>query len=182
MSAIIEAINRVTDSGKEIYSIVGVVEEIDDSKRVCVVAPMDGSAKLYGVRLQSERNSEVGWCIYPKKDTKVVVTFLNKNTGYVALCTEVDKVIFKVDEMTFEASKDGFVFNGGDLGGLVKAKELKTQVDKNTAALVALQNTIKVFVPVPSDGGAKLKADLMASFTNKQLADLSNIENDKIKH
>ena len=182
MSAIVEALSRVTNSGKELYSIIGKVIKIDDKKRTCVIEPRNGSANIYGVRLQSGLSGVNGLCIFPVLDSYVVVTFLNKSAAYVALCGEIEKLILVIDKMTFEFSKDGFVFNGGDLGGLIKVDELTTQINKNTAAINALQKTINAWIPVPSDGGAILKTALMAAFVNLQLANLNNIEDEKIKH
>ena len=71
--------------------------------------------------------------------------------------------------------------NGENFGGIVNAKELKTQEDKNTLAIQTLQNILSSWTPVPNDGGASLKA-LINTFTSKPLADLNNIENSTIKH
>lgn len=87
-----------------------------------------------------------------------------------------DKTGFKV-----RLNDLGLTLNGDTLGGIVKAKELKTQVDKNTEILNQIQTVFNSWITVPQDGGAALKA-LSTAFTTLQRADLSNIENEKIKH
>jgi hypothetical protein len=77
---------------------------------------------------------------------------------------------------------DGLLLiNGDEFGGIVNAKELKTQVDKNSFILENIQNVFSSWLPVPNDGGASLKT-LITSFVSLQRADLANIENITIKH
>lgn len=77
---------------------------------------------------------------------------------------------------------DGLLLiNGDEFGGIVNAKELKTQVDKNTLILEEIQTAFNSWTPVPNDGGASLKA-LVSSFVSLQRANLVNIENTTIKH
>lgn len=71
--------------------------------------------------------------------------------------------------------------NGESFEGLVKAPELKLQVDKNTAILEAIQKAFQQWVPSPSDGGAALKAQV-ATIPTMERADLKNIQNKKILH
>ena len=87
-----------------------------------------------------------------------------------------DQSGFKVD------LNDGLLLiNGEEFGGIVNAKELKEQVDKNTALLKEIKKVFTNWITVPNDGGAALKG-LSASFTSLETADLSNIENTTIKH
>ena len=88
-----------------------------------------------------------------------------------------------VDETGFEIDlNEGLMaINGTSFKGIVKAPELKTQVDKNTAILKAIQQAINSWSPLPNDGGAAFKAQL-ASVPTMQRADLSNIQNETIQH
>lgn len=81
----------------------------------------------------------------------------------------------------FDLNNGLLLINGENCGGIVNAKELKTQVDKNTLILQNIQNVFNSWVPVPSDGGASLKA-LVAAFISLETANLENIENTTIKH
>ena len=88
-----------------------------------------------------------------------------------------------IDKKGFKYNlKDGkLTLNGDNFGGIVNAKELKIQVDKNTEAIKVLQQIFQSWTPSPNDGGAALKA-LVSSFNSKPTADLTNIENETIKH
>lgn len=82
-----EAIERLTERNEEVYSIIGKVDAIDKNKRTCDVLPLqDEEAVLYDVRLQAGLEGAKGTICFPKVGSVVVVTFLNKDSGYVAFC------------------------------------------------------------------------------------------------
>lgn len=87
-----------------------------------------------------------------------------------------DKTGFKII-----LNNGNLTINGDSFSGIVKAPELKTQVDKNTALLEKMKTVFSQWTVVPQDGGQALKT-LSAQFTSMETADLSNIENKKIKH
>lgn len=88
----------------------------------------------------------------------------------------IDKTGFKV-----YLNNGKLTLNGESFEGLVKAPELKLQIDKNTKILKMIQQAFSSWVTSPNDGGAALKA-LSNQFTGLQRADLSNIKNETIKH
>jgi hypothetical protein len=93
-----DAIKELAKSDHEIYSVVGTVESIDEGKRTCDVQPANGDALLYGVRLQAEMDRDDGIVAIPKKGSYVIVTFLNKQTGYVSLTSEIDYIQVKTSQ------------------------------------------------------------------------------------
>lgn len=114
--------------------------------------------------------------------TALVGTIHNGSACYMIDCEEFTEILI-TDKTGFKILlKDGLLtLNGDSLGGIVKADELKAQVDKNTLILQKMQEVFDTWAPVSQDGGAALKA-MVTQFTNLQRADLSNIKNDKIKH
>lgn len=120
----------------------------------------------------------------PSVDSKCLIGIVNNNSAAAFLieCESVDEVEIS-DAMGFKLLlKEGVLtINGETLGGIVNAIELKTQLDKNTAVLEAIKLAFQSWIPVPNDGGAALKG-LSSAFTGLPTADLSNIQNDKIKH
>jgi hypothetical protein len=101
---------------------------------------------------------------------------------YLIDANEIEEYLI-VDKTGFKFHlKDGKLsLNGEQFGGLVNAKELKIQIDKNTNAIKSLQQILSAWVPVAMDGGASLKG-LITTFTTSQTANLQNIENKAIKH
>lgn len=101
-----DLIKKLAETGDEVYSIACKVKEVHESDRTCDVEPLDGAAEIFGVRLQAEQKLEEGICIFPKVDSIVLVTFINKQTGYVALCSKVSKTIVKLGSLEFELHED----------------------------------------------------------------------------
>jgi hypothetical protein len=119
----------------------------------------------------------------PKIDSLALVGAIhNGEACFMISCEEIEEVEL-IDQSGFKVSlNDGLLLiNGEEFGGIVNAKELKTQVDKNTLILENIQTVFTNWTPVPNDGGAALKA-LVAAFISLQRADLGSIENPKIKH
>jgi hypothetical protein len=107
-----ELFQKLAKNNEEVYSITGKVKDIDQTERTCTVTPLNGDAELFGVRLQAGENGTYGWCLFPKADSIVVVTFLNKQTGYIALCSDVEKVEYKVNAQTITMDTNGLKVEG----------------------------------------------------------------------
>lgn len=122
--------------------------------------------------------------IRPVIGSLVIIGIIGKNDRDTILINAVeidqieyqDKTGFKVD-----LNEGIMTINGDDFKGIVKAPELKKQIDKNTAILKKIQQVFTNWVPVPSDGGAALKSQV-TQFISLPTANLENIENQKIKH
>lgn len=90
MSELIRTLKKATKGIDELYSIVGTVTARDHQARTVDVQPVNGDAEVFGVRLQAAPGASVGLLAIPAVGSEVVVTFLNKATGFVALCSEVE--------------------------------------------------------------------------------------------
>lgn len=183
------------------------VTAVDIDKKTIAVKDVD-DLEYFDVRLTAAEDDKNSFFILPKIDSTVLVTLIGNdiNTLFVSKINEVEKIIGTVkyielqdeaglkitsnegvltikDPAGFEIKLDAgsLTLNGSSLGGIVKADVLKTQIDKNTAILQAIQTAITSWTPVSNDGGAAFKA-LLAAVPSLQRADLSNIKNDKIKH
>lgn len=127
----------------------------------------------------------VGWQYLKPKVKTICLLGIEENNPANAFLIDA----FEIEEMELKDAT-GFklhlkagklTINGDAYSGLVKAPELKQQLDKNTAILQMIQEVFTNWVAVPNDGGAALKT-LAAQFTSLVRADLSNIENENIKH
>lgn len=121
--------------------------------------------------------------VRPKLETLALVGAIhNGEACFMISCEEIEEIEL-IDQSGFKVSlNDGLLkINGENCGGIVNAKELKTQLDKNTLILQNIQTVFNTWVAVPNDGGASLKA-LVTAFTTLERANLDNIENPKIKH
>lgn len=102
-----QSIREISQRADEVYSVVGKVTEVDEGARTCSVEPLNGDAELLDVRLQAEQSRGVGPVLIPAVGSWVVVTFLSKETGYVAQFSQVEKVLCVVDGATVEFTKKG---------------------------------------------------------------------------
>lgn len=115
---------------------------------------------------------------------KCLIGIVNNNAAasFLIECEEVEE--FELTDKTgfkLHLNNGSLTINGDQFGGIVKADEIKEQVDKNTLILEKIQSVFNSWIPVPNDGGASLKV-LVAEFISLERANLENIKNDKIKH
>ncbi|WP_264521207.1 hypothetical protein [Flavobacterium sp. N1994] len=121
--------------------------------------------------------------IKPKVDSLALVGSIhNGEAAFLISCEEMEGFEL-IDQSGFKLSLNNgqMMINGDDFGGIVNAVELKNQVDKNTLILQKIQEVFTNWNVVPNDGGAALKI-LSSQFRNLDRANLSNIQNTKIKH
>lgn len=135
-----------------------VVKGVNTDNRTCKVRISDNvdfeDVKLYAI---TDKNLK-GFCLIPAVDSHVLVARIaNGNDLYVAMFSEVDKVLgtigkhtdllleeehlrFKTEKVTVEVAKDtvtvdvnkdeaGIVLNGGSNNGLVKIAELTKKLN-----------------------------------------------------
>lgn len=162
--------------GEEFYSVPGTVVAIDKKKRTCTVSPLNGEPDIPNCRLQASSGNAKGFCLYPVKDSFVLVTFISRNEAYVGLIDEID-------EGSLIAAK-GFTFNDGSNGGLCNTPELKNQLDKNNEILKAIINVFNG-APIAEPGNglpSALQISLKSAVAAKTLGDFGKIEDKTIKH
>jgi phage gp45-like len=77
----------------------------------------------------------------------------------------------------------GLELFGKNAGGVVKAGELKTQLGKLAARVDGIIDALKNAMPVPQDGGAAYKTQIvgfLSALTDKE--NFNNLESDKVMH
>ena len=100
----------------EIYSVVCNVDSVDLGNRSCICTPVNGGAEIQDVRIQASIGGTTGLFIEPVVDSKVVVTFLSKEIGFVSLFTDIENVYLDFNSQV--------IFNGGANGAMVKIDDL----------------------------------------------------------
>jgi hypothetical protein len=163
---------------------------IDKNKYTCSVQPVDEAISTrFNVRLlpvETEEEQQKGLVLFPAQDSLVLCAKFDQDESFILSVFEIESVLWLVGE-AFKMSIDNqgnAVFNDGQNQGLVIAPELKVQVDKNTAILDAIKIVLEgVSIPEPGNGApSALQAALKIATQGKETADLSNIQNTKIKH
>ena len=107
--------------------------------------------------------------LLPKVGSYVIVGLVDgQDTGVVLLTDELDALEVKIGDKTLSFMPEGIVFNGGKLGGIIKIEELTTKLNTIEQDINALKQALSSWTPIPSDGGAALKA-AVTSWSAKQL-------------
>lgn len=177
-----QLLNEIVKSNDEIFSIVAKVTTVDENERTCDVEPLNGTAEIFGVRLQSDIDGTNGFVMIPAIDSNVIVTFLNNTTGFVSLCSNVEK-IHVVSNIELTVDCDAITFNGGSNDGLIKVNDLISKINTIENDLNTLKSIFSAWVPVVQDGGTALKT-ATATWSGQTITPTqkTDIENDKIKH
>ena len=99
------------------------------------------------------------------------------------LTDELDALEVKIGDKTLHFSSEGIVFNGGKLGGIIKIEELTTKLNTIEQDINSLKQSLSSWTPIPSDGGAALKA-AVTSWAGKQLqkSKRGDYEDPNVKH
>jgi hypothetical protein len=109
----------------------------------------------------------------------------DKDNAFIELTSEVDKIEITIDSQKLEIDTNGFVFNTGNFGGLIKIEELVNKLNRIENDINTLKQIFSTsWIPVPNDGGAALKT-AAAAWSGNQLnpiTSVSNLENTKVKH
>lgn len=160
-----DAIMRINPQTNN-YSVVCNVSDIDTSKSICNCTPIDGSAILVNVRINA--SDKDGFKLIPKDGSVVLVTLINKTTGYVAMVSEVDEIHL----------------NGLNEDGVVKVNDLVTKLnnlENKVNALVAFSAShTHPYINVVSPATTSVTTSPVTGTLTPTVK--SNLENIKVKH
>lgn len=165
--------------------IAGTVEAVNASKNTCTVAPADGGATYYGVRLRPAiGDGEYGILIIPKVGSQVLVGLIDNDERkpYVAMYSELDTVEM-VAEGVYSVNGAAIHMNG-DTYDSIKGAEIKAELDKTKTILDALIQVLGgAPIPEPGNGAASaLQVALNGAVASLPAPDFSDITNNKVKH
>ena len=125
------------------YSVVGVVDSVNESGKVCDVTLLTDE-KVEGVRYETDltvnasgdviHKDPSGFVLVPAVGSQVIITFLNRSDAFVSMLSQVDKVFIKSNICTFNEGNNGGLIN---IEGLVS--ELNGLVNELSQELVKIQ-------------------------------------------
>ena len=178
------------------------IKEVNEDEFTCTVV-FDDELEYADVRLRAIIDSEKkGFCFIPKVESIVQVARIgNSDQLYVALFSEIDKIIFtytedveitfdmeriflRIKERSIEITEDAITFNAGGKNSFA------TDINKLISKMNAIENdlnTVKqiftTWVPAPMDGGAVLKG-LTATWAGQTFTPtkVDDIKDELIKH
>lgn len=155
-----EVINQMVD--KNTPPQIARVLSVDGIK--CNVELLSDETTLYDVQLATQEN---GILYTPKTDSFVLVVMLNNVQGYIVSYGEIENI----------------KFGDGAFDGIVKVNDLVNKLNTLESDLNTIKQVFTTFAPVPSDGGAALKA-AAATWAGQTLTQTTtqDLENEKITH
>lgn len=161
-----------------------IVTAVDRTSRSVDCEPLDESAPILGCSLQGDQEGEDGFLLLPKVGSYVIVGLVDgQDTGVVLLTDELDALEVKIGDKTLHFTSEGIVFNGGKHGGIIKIEELTTKLNTIEQDINALKQALSTWVPIPSDGGAALKAAVTSWATKPlQQSKRGDYEDPNVKH
>lgn len=182
---IIYAIRKIAgvDGLKKESFMTATVNSVQEADRTmsCTVVLGESDLKLTGVNLQSEPND--GFILIPAVDTDVIICMMPDNSAYMVLCNDIDKIICVINNQnSYVFDTNGFVWNGGNNGGLVKVIELTQKVNNLETLVNNLLTILKSTVIPLAPSGTYPFGPLYAALNNLTPTQRSDIENTKIKH
>lgn len=153
-------------------------KEVDWDAKTMTTVDVGSETELYDVKLglgASYVRPKVGaLCLIGKIEN-------NDGLGYLIAASESDAVEFTADGVSV-VIEEGKVKLNGEKHSIVKAEELKQELDKTKAVLEKVVETLLSWTVAPTDGGAALKALAITNLSVLKTGDYSNIKNDTIKH
>jgi len=165
------------------YAILAKVISVDENRRTANCEPLNGDAIFKNCRLNAQENNENGFVFIPKINSIVIIMKIDENKAYVAMFSEIEKVLQKVGNTEIEINSSEIIFNKGNNGGLIKISENVSKLNKLESEINELKALLSAWVPIPLDGGAALKAVITQwSLQLLQPTVRNELENTKIKH
>lgn len=127
---LVEAIKK---AGKTTATLVtGKVIAVDTELYTCDIEPTADAADIFDVRLRAAiiNDNEDGLILVPKIGSEVVVAKINTSQFIMIASTELELLKIQIGVQKMVLDKNGFVFNDGNLEGMVKINELVDKLNK----------------------------------------------------
>ncbi len=162
------------------------VDKVDKNNFTLDAKLEDNELIILGVRLKPSEGEGKTFVQFPVVGSRILLAKLDRTEYFLLASDEIESVLWQNQgDFLLEINSSGELkFNGGGLGGMVKAQELKTQLDKNNALLAALLAVINgAAVPEAGNGApSALQTALKIAIANQSLGNFSQLENPKISH
>jgi len=128
-----DAIHDITKQyAGPVYSLICVVDSVDEAQRTCSVSPVNGDAPIDEVRLQAQIGaSQVAHLVIPKVGSYVIVSMISEHAGYVSMFSEIERI--------------DLAGNDDDMEPLVKGEALNDNLDDLTDKVIDLANDLVTF-------------------------------------
>ena len=169
-----KVISQISASKVENKTFQGIVKKVSDNT---VTVLRDDDIEVFNVRLKAiSDDTDSQFIIYPAVDSTVICSYISnsKTAAAVIQYSEISKIASNVDE---------FVFNDGELGGLVIIDELKKQLDLLSTRVDTIVSILETTITGVSIHPNPAWSGIIKPITSAmQKENFKDIEDTKIKH
>lgn len=180
------ALQKITGTHNEdkVFLLVATVESVDEPSRSCKVMALSGHGQLEIENVQLMCGIDDGMLLIPTIGSTVIVGYSTFNQAYVALFSELDKVLVIVGESAVSITDGKIQFNDGQLGGMVKIIELTKKLNnlENLLNDLIAKYNAHTHVLTLSSGSGTAAATVSTETQSLTPTERTEIENDKITH
>lgn len=141
-----ELIQKLAQSGNELYAKIAEVVSVDIETKTCDVKPIDGSSEIFDVFLNL--NEESGQFCEPVIGSLICIVFITKETAVAVNYSELKQYNIIIEETEFTIDKNGFLLRKADetlaklMDDLLKEIRLM-KFTTNTGSTITLVNEPK---------------------------------------
>jgi len=176
MSEIIDAIRTAVKSMIKPDLLIGKVESFNDQDWT-INLTLNIGAKVEDCTIKSVLNGESSGI------------FIEPVVGSYVLCGLTDGKLENLTAIVYSEIKsikfvptEKLIFRNEDFGGLVKSQKVHDEIKALKDEVNSLKSKLAAWLPVPTDGGAALKAILSTFYTPLPPAVQTDYENPNVKH
>lgn len=137
-----ELIQKLANTGEEIYAKICEVKSVDVEKQTANLQPVDGASEILDAYLQVAEN---GVFIEPKIGSLVCVVFVTKEMAVVVNHSEIEQFQIKIENAEFKIDKTGFLLKKEEETLAKLMRDLLQEIQKmkfttNTGSTIKLIN------------------------------------------
>lgn len=139
-----ETLQKLVESGNELYAKIAEVTTVDIEAKTCDVKPIDGTSEIFDVFLNLDETT--GQFREPAIGALICVVFITKETAVAVNYSELKQHNIKIQETEFTIDESGFLLKKADenlaklMDDLLK-EILQMKFTTNTGSTIALVNS-----------------------------------------
>jgi hypothetical protein len=165
-----EILKKATKGDSVYNTLLATVKAVDEAARTCDVLPIDGSAELFGVRLNAlleVEGDDKGEYNIPAVNSFVLVTLLDSANAFVSAFSVIDKKIGTIGKVGYSISKDNGIDIKLDTNKAVVVIENDGDIKINSAKDIIINN---------GSNGGLVKHSSLLSYLNQLVTHLEAIK------
>jgi hypothetical protein len=165
-----EILKKATQGDSVYNTVLATVKAVDEAARTCDVLPIDGSAEIFGVRLNAlleVEGDDKGEYNIPAVNSFVLVTLLDSANAFISRFSIIDKKIGTIGKMVYSLSKD----NGID----IKVDANKAIVKISNTGRIDIKSSDNVYFNDGNNGGV-IRHSTLINYLNEVVTYLGGVK------